>query len=253
MPDSDAEHLPPLLASVPRDRWPKHVAIIMDGNGRWARRHGKPRSEGHRQGALAVRPIVEECARLGLRQLTLYAFSHENWRRPRAEITALMKLYEWYLQRERKLMMERNIRFRNVGRRKGLPASVIRRIEDVERTTEGNDGMTLALAVNYGGRQEIVDAARQLAREAAEGELDAEEIGEETVANRLYPGGREDVDMLVRTAGELRVSNFLLWQISYAEIVVSDVYWPDFDAGELHKAIAEFAGRRRRFGGLEDR
>ena len=244
--------VPPLLAGIPRQRWPKHVAIIMDGNGRWARQHGLPRIAGHREGAKAVRRVVEEASRLGLERLTLYAFSHENWQRPKNEVSALMALYEEYLKRERKTGKEKNIRFINIGRRAGLSPSVVREIEEAERLGAGNTGLALVLAVNYGGRQEIVDAARELAAEAKAGTIDPAAIDEKMFASKLYRGGAADVDLLIRTAGEMRISNFLLWQVSYAELYVTDVLWPDFKQEELHRALAEFARRERRFGGLAE-
>ncbi len=243
---------PPLLAEVPRDRWPGHVAAIMDGNGRWAKQRGLPRIEGHRQGAKTVRRIVEESARLGLRQLTLYAFSHENWSRPKEEVAQLMSLYENYLIDERPTLMKDNIHFRNIGRRDGLPESVLREIDQSERASAANTGLTLCLAVNYGGRQEIVDAARRLAVEAAAGKLDPAAIDEDRFAAALYTAGLSDPDLLLRTAAEMRVSNFLLWQISYAVIYVTETLWPDFAEAVLHRAIADFARRQRRFGGLEN-
>ena len=245
-----ADNLPSSLAAIPRDRWPKHIAIIMDGNGRWARRRGLPRVEGHRRGAEVVRVIVEEAARLHLGQLTLYAFSHENWRRPKEEVAALMQIYELYLEDNLQLMMDQSIRFVNAGQRQGLPQSTLARVADTERRTAANRGLTLCLAVNYGGRQEIVDAARGLARDVAAGRLSSEAIDEAAFAARLYPEVASDVDLLVRTAGEQRVSNFLLWQISYAEIHVTEVLWPDVTEADLHAAMVDFAGRRRRFGGL---
>jgi undecaprenyl diphosphate synthase len=248
--NASSDQLPASLAAIPRDRWPKHIAIIMDGNGRWARRRGLPRIEGHRRGAEVVRAIVEEAARLGLAQLTLYAFSHENWQRPKEEVAALMQIYELYLEDNLQLMMDQKIRFVNAGRRAALPASTLARVVDTERRTATNGGMRLCLAVNYGGRQELVDAARSLARDAAAGHLDPDSIDEATLAARLYPESSMDVDLLMRTANEYRVSNFLLWQISYAEIYVTDVLWPDVTEADLHAAIVDFAGRERRFGGL---
>jgi undecaprenyl diphosphate synthase len=247
-----SDNLRDRLAALPPERWPGHIAIIMDGNGRWARRRGMPRVEGHREGARRVRPIVEEAARLGIGQLTLYAFSHENWSRPEHEILALMQLYEDYLEENLGLMMEQNIRYVNAGRRSRLPESTQQKIAETEQTTGGNSGMTLCLAVNYGGRQELADAAKELAREARDGNLDPEAVDEAALAGRLYPESARDVDLLVRTANERRVSNFLLWQISYAEIHVTDVLWPDFTEEDLHRAILDFASRERRFGGLSD-
>jgi len=250
MADTEADNLPPELAAIPRQRWPEHVAIIMDGNGRWATRRGLPRVAGHHEGADRVHDIVQDASDLGIRRLTLFAFSHENWNRPKAEVDILMHIYEEYLKKERPFIFDNNIRFTNIGRRRELPQFVRDIVEDTERRSADNTGMTMTLAVNYGGRQEIVDAARHLAAEAAAGHLDPAAVDEQLIASHLYPGGSPEVDLLIRTAGEMRVSNFLLWQISYAELYVTDVLWPDFTEAELHKAILDFAGRERRFGGL---
>lgn len=250
MTEDDSDNLPESLAGTARRRWPRHVAVIMDGNGRWARRRGLPRFEGHRRGAETVRKIVEETSRLNIRQITLYAFSHENWQRPKDEIEALMDLYVEYLRGERDLMMKQNIRFSSIGRYHELPKRVQEEVTDTERMTAGNRGTRLCMAVNYGGRQEIVDAARQVAREVAAGTLAIEAVDEQVLGDRLYPAARTDVDLLIRTAGEMRVSNFLLWQISYAELHVTETLWPDFTESSLHEAIVDFAGRQRRFGGL---
>ncbi len=241
---------PDALADVPRERWPRHVAIIMDGNGRWARARELERIEGHRRGAAVVRTITEEAARLGLAQLTLYAFSSENWRRPRAEVDFLMELYRAHLVEERPTLMENRIRFRNIGRREGIPEATLEEVDRTVAMTAANSGMTLCLAVNYGARQEIADAARSLARRAAEGTLDPVAVDETTFAAALDTAGMPDPDLLVRTANEMRLSNFLLWQISYAELWVSPTLWPDFEKADLHSAIRDYAGRERRFGGL---
>jgi undecaprenyl diphosphate synthase len=229
---------------------PRHVAIIMDGNGRWAKRRGYPRIEGHRRGVKSVRATVEECCRLGIGQLTLYCLSVENWKRPRAELDFLMTLLHKFLVKERAEIMEQNIRFTTIGRRTGLPASVLREVDESIRISENNTGMVLCLAINYGGRTELVDAVRQLAAQAREGTLDPDAIDEETIADALYTAGMPEPDLLIRTAGEMRVSNFLLWQISYAELWVTDKCWPEFDTATLHAALADFARRERRFGGL---
>jgi len=246
----NAANIPPVLADVPRTAWPGHVAIIMDGNGRWARAHGLPRIEGHRRGAQTVRRITEEAARLGLGQLTLFAFSSENWRRPPDEVEFLMDLYRVYLVQERPTILKNNIRFTTIGRREGIPPAVL---EEVDRTIEAsaaNTGTTLCLAVNYGSRGEIADAARALAARAARGDLDPAAIDEDAVAGALYTTGMPDPDLLVRTAGEMRLSNFLLWQVSYAEFWVTPKPWPDFVEEDLHEAIRAYARRERRFGGL---
>ena len=232
------------------DRLPRHVAIIMDGNGRWARQRGLPRIEGHRRGVASVRRITEHCARLGLEQLTLYCLSSENWRRPAAEISFLMHLLEQYVIEERSLLMKERIRLAMIGRREGLPAGTLAELDRTVAMCAANDGMRLCLAVNYGSRAEIVAAARELASDARAGRIEPDAIDEEAFAARLDTAGMPDPDLLVRTAGEMRVSNFLLWQISYAELWVTDVCWPEFTETHLDAAVAEFAGRDRRFGGL---
>ena len=229
---------------------PQHVAVIMDGNGRWARRRGKPRTEGHRAGAVAAREIVEHAARLGLKQLTLYSFSIENWSRPVDEVNTLMRLYIEYLISERPVMLRNNIRFRQIGRRDGLPPDVLEELDQTIAALDHNTGMTLCLAVNYGSRAEIADAVRAIACKVKAGTLDSAAITEQTIADHLYTAGMPDPDLLIRTAGEMRVSNYLLWQISYAELFVTDVCWPDFTAAEFDCALADYARRERRFGGL---
>lgn len=229
---------------------PQHVAVIMDGNGRWAKRRGKPRTEGHRAGAIAAREIVEHSAQLGLKQLTLYSFSIENWSRPADEVNTLMRLYSEYLVSERPVMLKNNIRFRQIGRRDGLPPDVLEELDRTIAALDHNTGMTLCLAVNYGSRAEITDAARSIAREVQAGVLDINAINEQTISEHLYTAGMPDPDLLIRTAGEMRVSNYLLWQISYAELFVTDVCWPDFTSAEFDRALADYARRERRFGGL---
>jgi undecaprenyl diphosphate synthase len=249
---SDASPLPTdsPLARVPRDRWPRHVAVIMDGNGRWAQSRGLPRAAGHREGVETVRRVVTESARLGLEALTLYSFSSENWKRPADEVAALMLLCCEFLRLERPTMLRENIRFRRIGRRDGLPLEVLEELDATERATAHATGLTLCLALNYGSRTEIADAARALAREVAAGRRDPESIDEAAMADHLYTAGIPDPDLLVRTAGEMRVSNYLLWQISYAELHVTEVLWPDFTLAHLHRALADFACRERRFGGI---
>jgi undecaprenyl diphosphate synthase len=222
----------------------------MDGNGRWARRRGLPRIEGHRRGVKSVRATVEECCRLGIGQLTLYCLSIENWKRPQVEVDLLMALLHEYLLAEREEIMEQNIRFTTIGRRSELPEAVLCEIDENIRLSRDNTGMTLCLAINYGARTELVDAVRALAEQARQGTLDPEQVDEAAVSNALYTAGMADPDLLVRTAGEMRVSNFLLWQISYAELWVTERCWPDFDRDTLHQALHDFAGRERRFGGL---
>jgi undecaprenyl diphosphate synthase len=231
-------------------RLPGHIAIIMDGNGRWARGRGLPRAEGHARGARSVRATVEECCRLGVGQLTLYCLSSENWKRPQTELDFLMALLERYLIEERTEILEQNIRFRTIGRRAELPPAVLKEMDETIRQSRANSGMTLCLAINYGSRTEMIDAVRALAREARDGRLDPDAIDEFAIGSALYTAGMPDPDLLIRTAGEMRVSNFLLWQISYAELWVTDRCWPDFDRDTLHQALRDYAARERRFGGL---
>jgi undecaprenyl diphosphate synthase len=230
---------------------PRHIAIIMDGNGRWAAARGLPRLAGHREGARRVRAVVEECARLGVEALTLYSFSSENWKRPEEEVAGLMDLACHHLQLERQVMLANDIRFRRLGRRQGLPAPVLAELDRTEDETAACKGMTLCLAMNYGSRLEIVDAIRALAARARKGELDPAGIDEATVSQALDTRGLPDPDLLVRTAGERRLSNFLLWQLSYAELHVTEVLWPEFGAEELRQAIEDFRSRRRTYGGLQ--
>jgi undecaprenyl diphosphate synthase len=238
---------------APDSALPKHIAIIMDGNGRWAKRQGKARTYGHRAGADTAREIIEHCARLHIQQLTLYSFSVENWCRPADEVNELMQLYAQYLVSERELMQQNNIRFRQIGRRDGLPKEVLREIDQTTALLDRNTGMTLCLAVNYGARIEITDAVRAIARKVQSGQLRPEDISPDTISAHLYTAGMPDPDLLIRTAGEMRVSNFLLWQISYAELYVTNVCWPEFRAADLDAAIDAFGKRQRRYGGLKPR
>ena len=233
-----------------RPALPRHVAIIMDGNGRWAQRQGLPRIEGHRRGVATVRRITEHAARLGIEQLTLYCLSSENWRRPQAELSFLMHLLEQYMIEERSLLMRQRIQLAMIGRRTGIPDETLRALDQTVELCSANDGMRLCLAINYGARGEIADAARSLARDAAAGRLDPDTIDEASFAERLDTAGMPDPDLLIRTAGEMWISNFLLWQISYAEIWVTPVAWPEFEERHLDEAFASYANRDRRFGGL---
>lgn len=239
------------LPDVHPERIPRHIAIIMDGNGRWANQRGFPRAFGHRNGVAAVRSVLEECGKLGIEVLTLYSFSIENWKRPAEEVQGLMDLYTNYLDGELDRLMRENIRFRQLGRREGLPPAVLETVDRIAAKTAGNTGATLCLAVNYGARAEIVDACREIAAQVAAGTLAVDAITPDTIAAHLYTAGLPDPDLLIRTAGEMRVSNYLLWQISYAELHVTPVLWPDFGIADLHAAIRDYAGRSRRFGGLE--
>ncbi|MCR9202409.1 MAG: isoprenyl transferase [Planctomycetaceae bacterium] len=233
-----------------RDRLARHIAIIMDGNGRWAQQRGLPRIEGHRQGVHSVRAIVEEASRLGLEQLTLYCFSSENWKRPRLELTLLMGLLKRYLIEERKRIQQQGLRFRVIGKIDELDPAIQREIRITEEVAADNDGMMLCLAVNYGARLEIAEAMQQLAQQVRDGVLDPEQIDEQRVASSLMTAGMPDPDLVIRTASEMRISNFLLWQISYSELWITDSFWPDFRESHLHQALQSFASRDRRFGGL---
>ena len=241
---------PRVELGIPPDRLPRHIAIIMDGNGRWAQRQDLPRVKGHEAGAANVREIVTHAARLGVGYLTLYSFSTENWNRPLDEITQLMRLYVEYLIKERTEIMDNDIRLVQIGRREELPPEVLRELDETAAISKANTGMTLCLALNYSSRAEIVDAVRRIARQAADGKIVPSHIDENSISSALYTRGIPDPDLLIRTAGEMRVSNFLLWQISYAEIYVTDVLWPQFGRGDLNKAIQEYARRDRRYGGL---
>ena len=232
---------------------PAHVAVIMDGNGRWATRKGLPRVAGHREGVKAARGLVRAADAMGLRFLTLYAFSTEDWNRPEDEVTTLMRLLEESIYRELPELMERNVRLRVIGRTRGVPLPVRRGIDHVVQETRANSGLTLLMAFNYGGRDELLDAFRALARRVRAGELAPDDIAEKHVSSALYTEGIPDPDLLIRTSGEMRISNFLLWQIAYTEIYVTPTLWPDFDKKELMKAVEAYHSRQRRFGKvLED-
>jgi undecaprenyl diphosphate synthase len=239
-----------LALEIPLDRRPRHIAIIMDGNGRWAERQSLPRVAGHQRGVESVRRTTEECARLKIEQLTLYCLSSENWKRPQTEINFLMHLLEQYMIEERSTIMSNNVRVRMLGRRADIPEQVLRELDKTVEMSHSNTGLRLNLAINYGGRAEIVDAVRAIATQIKAGQLLPGDIDEQTISDQLYTAGAADPDLLVRTAGEQRISNFLLWQISYAEIWVTEKCWPEFDEAVLHDAIRAFAGRQRRFGGL---
>jgi len=239
---------PRVVLGLEPEQLPRHIAIIMDGNGRWAVSRGLPRLRGHEVGARSVHDIVEACARLSIGYLTLYSFSLENWRRPLGEVAGLMRLYTEYLVKERDELRENNIRLVQLGRRDNLPPEVLRELDHTVELCKGNTGLTLCLALNYGARQEIVRAAQQLATRVAAGEIRPGQIDEGLFADALYTAGMPDPDLLIRTAGESRVSNFLLWQISYAEFYVTDVLWPDFRPQHLYQALRDYARRQRRFG-----
>jgi undecaprenyl diphosphate synthase len=233
------------------DRIPRHIAIIMDGNGRWARGRGLPRVMGHRRGVDSVRAVIEECCRLGIGQLTLYCLSSENWKRPPTELDFLMRLLRQYVIDERREIMEQGIRFKTIGQREGIPDDVWVEVDKTIALSQNNRGTVLCLAINYGARQEIVQAVRRIVQQVQAGTLKESEIDEEQLSAQLYTGGMPDPDLVIRTAGEMRVSNFLLWQISYSELWVTEVQWPDFRESNLHEALRDFARRERRFGGLD--
>ncbi len=244
-------HASELLHQVDRSALPAHIAIIMDGNGRWARRRGLPRVAGHRAGINAVREVVEGSAELGIPVLTLYAFSIENWKRPRTEVSTLMRLLKEYLNKELENIHKNNIRFRTIGRTEELDSTVRSELEKASARTRNNTGMTFNVALNYGGRAEIVDAVNRILRNGGKAAATNGGITEKDFAQYLYTAGQPDPDLLIRTSGELRISNFLLWQIAYAEIWVTDTLWPDFDKRHLYEAIIAFQKRERRYGGLE--
>lgn len=233
------------------ERLPRHIAVIMDGNGRWAQQRGLLRVAGHRQGVASVRTIVEESARLGIEQLTLYCLSSENWKRPKRELDLLLRLLEQYLIEERTTIMRENLRFAVIGRQSGLTEGVLREVQKTLGLSRNNTGMCLCLAINYGSRGELTDAVQQIAREATAGTLQPAEITETTISEHLNTAGMPDPDLVIRTAGEMRISNFLLWQISYAELWVTEKCWPEFGRRDLIAALKDYAARDRRFGGLK--
>lgn len=238
------------LGEVPPAQRPRHIAIIMDGNGRWARSRNLPRIEGHRRGVASVRETVEECSKLGVEQLSLYCLSSENWKRPPEELDFLMHLLEQYMIEERRTIMEQRVVVEIIGRRSGIPNHVLSEMDRTIDMSAANGGMRLCLAINYGGRAELVDAVRAIAEQVAAGALPPSAIDEDTIAAHLYTAGRPDPDLLIRTAGEMRVSNFLLWQISYAELWVTSRFWPEFGKEDLYDAVRAYARRERRFGGI---
>lgn len=237
-------------AGVPDDKIPRHIAVIMDGNGRWARERKLPRIEGHRRGSESVRACTAACMEAGVSYLTLYAFSKENWQRPPDEVKALMSLLDRFLAERTAEIMEQNIRLRAIGHLDDLPDKARRRLGDAMEKSAGNTALTLTLALSYGARTELTDAARAIAREVRAGTLDPESIDEKTITSHLYTADVPDPDLLIRTSGEMRISNFLLWQISYAEIVVTPKLWPEFGKEDLFAAIREYAGRHRRYGAI---
>ena len=237
-------------ATIPESKRPNHIAMIMDGNGRWAQERSQPRIDGHQKGAETVRSITEECARLGIEQLTLYCLSSENWKRPELELEFLMHLLTDYLVNERETLTQNNIRLKIIGRRDRIPDSVQEEMDHSIELTADNTGTILCLAINYGGRAEIVDAIQRIARRVANEGLEVCKIDEAMVSEHLYTAGMSDPDLMIRTAGEMRISNYLLWQLSYAELWVTQKYWPEFSIEDLRTAIQDYSKRKRRFGGL---
>lgn len=230
---------------------PEHVAIIMDGNGRWAKRRGLPRTMGHKEGCAVVERTVEDAARLGIKYLTVYGFSTENWKRSADEVGALMQLFRYYMVRLLKIASANNVRVRMIGERSRFDQDIIDGINRLERETKDNSGLTFVIAVNYGGRDEIVRAAKKIIRDAAAGAVTPEQMNEEVFTSYLDTADMPDPDLLIRTSGELRLSNYLLWQLAYTELYVTDCMWPDFNKEELKKAIAAYNSRERRFGGVK--
>jgi len=241
-----------LTVDIDMNRLPRHIAIIMDGNGRWAKERGMTRIEGHRKGAESVRAVVRTCRKLGISVLTLYTFSQENWQRPRTEITALMELLVQYLQSEHDEMMEKGIQLRAIGEIERFPQSVLMALHRVVKDTEANRDMILNLALSYGGRSEIVRAAQKIGEKCSAGNLEPRMIDEALFSAHLYMGSLPDPDLLIRTSGEFRISNFLLWQIAYTEIHITQVYWPDFREAQLMEAIRDYQSRERRFGKISE-
>ncbi len=240
-----------LLSQIDAERIPKHIAVIMDGNGRWAKLRGKPRIFGHREGAESVRSILDTCARLGVKAVTLYAFSTENWKRPEDEVSGLMQMLKVYLKKELKTVDKNNIRFRAIGKISGLDTEIQKQIAAAEAKTADNTGMTLCVALNYGGRAEIVEACRKAIEKLSKNGNSIENFSEADIEENLYTHGLPDVDFLIRTSGEMRISNFLLWQLAYSELYVTETLFPDFRRAEIFKAILEFQKRDRRFGGVK--
>ncbi|HEK84944.1 MAG TPA: isoprenyl transferase [Candidatus Aminicenantes bacterium] len=236
-----------LVKQIDFSKLPVHLAIIMDGNGRWARKRNLPRTEGHKAGTESVKEVIEASARLGLKYLTLYAFSRENWKRPKEEVNTLWNLLKEYLGRDSKILIDNNLKLKVIGEKKGIPYFVRRELNRVERLTRNNERMTVILALNYGGRQEIIETVKKLLKR----KFSPEEINEEIFSRYLDTAGLPDPDLLIRTSGEMRLSNFLLWQCAYTELWITPTLWPDFRKKELFQAIIEYQKRERRFGGLD--
>lgn len=238
---------------IDKDNLPEHIAIIMDGNGRWAKEKGLARTAGHLEGVNRAREIIQCSRKLGIKVVTLFAFSSENWNRPKQEIKTLMRYLSFFLGREMNNLMKNNIRLRVIGRKKPMPLGLLEKIKKAEEKTLYNNAMTLVLALNYGGRQEIIDAAKKFAAKVSVGKAGINDLDEEMFASYLFTAGLPDPDLLIRTSGEMRISNFLLWQLSYTELYFSDKYWPEFKSVEFEQAVEEYQRRERRFGGTNVR
>lgn len=239
-----------ILDSIDYDNIPEHIGIIMDGNGRWAQRRGLPRSAGHAAGAKTLDKITRSAEKLGIKYVTVYAFSTENWKRPKAEVDALMKLMIDYLDDYKRVLGGDNIRIRIIGRREELSDEINKKIDIVEEATKENDKITLVIALNYGGREEIASAARKIAEDIKNGKISPDDIDEKMISDNIYTSFMPDPDFIIRPSGELRLSNFLLWQSAYTEFWFSDICWPDFTEADLHRAVIDFQNRNRRFGGV---
>lgn len=247
-----SSEIDPSLDDLPVDRRPRHIAVIMDGNGRWAQQRGLPRVEGHLRGVESVRNVMDACRDFGVRALTLYCLSSENWKRPAQELEFLMALLKQYLIAERDNLVENNLQLKIIGNRDGLPTEVQSEMDQTLQACQNNDGMTLCLAINYGARMEITSAVQEIVRRVQNRELCPSEVNEELISQSLYTKGMPDPDLLIRTSGEMRISNFLLWQISYAELWVTETLWPEFNRQHLAAAMRDYSGRKRRYGGLDE-
>lgn len=244
---SAASHQP---SNITNGDIPRHLAIIMDGNGRWAQKRGLPRTMGHKQGVEAVRETVKAARDIGIEYLTLYSFSSENWNRPEAEITELFGLLRMFIRRDLADLHKNNVCVKVIGRKEGVPDDILNLLDEAQNLTKDNTAQTLVIAFNYGGRDEITDAVKRIAKEVSAGNMSIEDIGESVISNTMDTAGIPDPDLLIRTSGEIRLSNFLLWQIAYSELVFMDCLWPDFSRDDLESAIATYQGRTRKFGGL---
>lgn len=250
---SENDYLAEKLPGIARGRLPRHIAIIMDGNGRWASRQGLPRMEGHRSGAKTLKKMVKECVRLGIEYLTVYSFSMENWKRPKEEVNFIMNLCVDYLTRELPEMMDDNVRLKHLGRLDRIPVHTQKQLAETLKKTEENTGLTFSLALNYSSRLELVDAMRIIGEKVSRQEISPDDISEDVVSEHLYTAGMPDPDLLIRTAGERRISNYLLWQIAYSEFYVDKICWPEFEAEHLYAAIRDYVGRDRKYGGLSEK